>query len=228
MSPTPPHRSRRCAIVAGTALTTLLAGGIISGAVPHRERPRHVPGPDSSRPAPGPFGHPSAAARPLYRFWNTGGLMTPESDQARRCSRSRHPVRRLRGQPADRCRRDRCGLRRRDDELGNARLDNARPGLIEGKRAGPAGRPIYTPGWSASTQTVVAGRPRLGQGDHLRLQPGCAAGQATTGEVPKSALPEHVTEARAAGRARLPMRQSNCDRHRRRHARSSTRTAPWT
>ena len=83
MSPTPPRRARRRAIVAGTALTMLFTGGTISAAAPATATSDPA-GTSTARistakPAPGLFRHPSAAARPMYRFWHTGGLMTPDS-----------------------------------------------------------------------------------------------------------------------------------------------------
>ena len=203
MSPTRPHRSRRRAIVAGTALMTLLTGGTISGAPsPATATPAQALAPamaSAAKPAPGLFGHPSAAARPMYRFWHTGGLMTSDSIARQVAQIQASGAGGFEANQLTKVVDTAPGYDPATMDWGTTAWTNTQRGLFEqGRRAGLRVDSIYTPGWSAGTTTVSPDGP----GSAKEITFGSAwlnAGDTYQGEVPKSELPQGVTKRTLQG-----------------------------
>lgn len=138
------------------------------------------------------FANPRNSARPLYRFWHTGGLMTPESvarqvQQIRSSGAGGFEANQLTGAVESA-----PGYDAETMDWGTDRWTRAQQALFdEGRKANLRVDSIYTPGWSAGTQTV---RPD-GVGSAKELTFGSVwvdAGDSYRGEVPKSTLPDGV------------------------------------
>jgi len=138
------------ALVAGTVLPVAMSGAAMA-AEPATSVPRSAERPN------GPFGDPSTANRPLYRFWHTGGLMTQESIARQ--------VRQIRASGAGgfeanqltRTIETAAGYHPETMSWGTPAWIAAQQGLFEeGRRAGLRVDTIYTPGWSAGTQDIFS------------------------------------------------------------------------
>ena len=203
MSPTPPRRARRRAIVAGTALTMLFTGGTISAAAPATATSdpagTSTAWISTAKPAPGLFGHPSAAARPMYRFWHTGGLMTPDSIARQVAQIKTSGAGGFEANQLTKVLETAPGYDAVTMDWGTTAWTNTQRGLFEaGKHAGLRVDSIYTPGWSAGTTTVSPDGP----GSAKEITFGSAwlnAGDSYQGEVPKSQLPQGVTKRTLQG-----------------------------
>jgi hypothetical protein len=190
---------RRRAVVAGTALTTLLTGGVATGGL---LAPAAAAEPDSStsatatataKPVPGPFGHPRLNARPMYRFWHTGGLMTRKSIARQVAQIKASGAGGFEANQLTHAVEGAAGYDPATMDWGTPAWTNAQQGMFaEGKRIGLRIDSIYTPGWSAGTTTVSPDGP----GSAKEVTFGSAwlnAGDTYSGEVPKSELPDGVT-----------------------------------
>ncbi|MFF5078426.1 glycosyl hydrolase [Actinoplanes sp. NPDC000266] len=149
-----------------------------------------VPTPAEARPGGG-FAAPPTADRPFYRFWTTGGLMTPDSAAA---------------QVAQMAAAGAGGVEYNQVSLGAAAYDPARHDWTNdswatamkatfdaGRREGLQADHIYTPGWSAGTTTVSPDGPGSDQKIAFARQvvPG---GSTFAGPVPAPPLPAGVTK----------------------------------
>lgn len=192
------RRARRRATAISTAvaaiLGSLVAGG--SGMAPAvaAPLPTAAPGGTSTQPASGPFGHPSTATRPLYRFWHTGGLMTPESIARQVAQMKASGAGGFEANQLTKVVETAAGYNAETMDWGTPSWTAAQSGLFEqGRQAGLRVDSIYTPGWSAGTQTVNPD----GVGSAKEISFGSAwlnAGESYQGEVPTSDLPEGVTK----------------------------------
>ena len=182
-------------IAAGLVVLAVAAGGLATATPAAAAGSSANPITDRSTGRAGDaFANPSLANRPLYRFWNTGGLMTAESveqqaEQIRASGAGGYEANQLTGAVEQAAGYDAATM-----GWGTQRWTDAWTSLFEaGKSEGLRVDGIYTPGWSAGTQTVDPdgvgsakeisfGRQRVG------------VGATYSGALPTTSLPSGVTE----------------------------------
>lgn len=145
----------------------------------------------------GSFVDPSMADRPMYRFWNGGGLMTAESiktqiAQMKEAGAGGFEANSLAGEVTQNSKMP--GFKPAEHGFGTPAWSRAWTELFtEGKAQGMQVDSLYTPGWSAGIQNISFDEP----GTAKELVYGSAfldAGQAFSGPVPTAALPRGVTK----------------------------------
>ncbi|MFC8665254.1 glycosyl hydrolase [Streptomyces sp. NPDC057199] len=188
------------ALASCTAILALAAGMLAAG-TPAGARPAQEPAPAPVRHSAsgGSFANPGMAERPLYRFWDTGGLMTDKS--------IKEQVRQIRESGAGGLEANQLtqvlerapGYDPKTMSWGTPAWTRALTELLRaGKAAGLRVDQIYTPGWSAGTQTVTPD----GSGSAKEITFGrqwLEPGETFTGAVPTSALPAGVSERKLQG-----------------------------
>lgn len=195
----PNGRRRRAA--AGTTIGALLIGSLGAGVLQAPAAQADAAGDivttapvATAKPAAGPFGHPTRSARPLYRFWHTGGLMTRESVVRQVAQIKASGAGGFEANQLTKVVETAAGYDPATMDWGNPSWTNAQRAMVEeGKRAGLRVDSIYTPGWSAGTTTI---KPD-GAGSAKEVTFGSTflnAGDSYKGEVPKSELPDGVTK----------------------------------
>ncbi|WP_316785069.1 glycosyl hydrolase [Streptomyces sasae] len=198
MERTPPRIARhgvpRRATV-WTAALAVVAGTLLVGTSPAATAVNPTPtAAPSSAGSAGTFARPGTAERPLYRFWDTGGLMTKESVQKQ--------VRQIKASGAGGFEANQLtqlierapGYDPKTMSWGTPAWSRALTDLLrQGKAEGLVVDQIYTPGWSAGTSTVSpdgAGSAKEISFGQAWLEPG----QTFDGPVPAIALPKGVTK----------------------------------
>jgi alpha-L-rhamnosidase len=198
-SPGSPHPRRPRAIRIGVAVGSglaVLTSSVLPGALgsPVNADEPVNPRPTQSADARGPFGNPSMSNRPLYRFWNTGGLATRESiarqvQQVKASGAGGFETNQL-----TKVVETAAGYDAETMSWGTPSWLAAQLGWFEeGRKAGLRVDTIYTPGWSAGTQDLSTDKA----GSAKEISFGSAwlnAGESYNGEVPKSALPDGVSK----------------------------------
>lgn len=197
--PSPPRRLLRTRAAGALSLAAVLGlSAVPAVAVPTTSTTPAA----SSAAAAGSFADPSMANRPMYRFWNGGGLMTPES--------IKQQVAQMKDAGA--------GGFEANQMTGEVTVDTKMPGFNaavhgfgtpewtrawtqlfqEGKKQGMQVDHLYTPGWSAGIQDISPDGPQASQ----EIVYGSAfldAGQTFSGPVPTRALPSGVTKRTLEG-----------------------------
>ena len=193
MSPTRPHRSRRRAIVAGTALMTLLTGGTISGAPsPATATPAQALAPAiglRDRASPRAVWPPLSRRTPDVPVLHTGGLMTSDSIARQVAQIQASGAGGFEANQLTKVVDTAPGYDPATMDWGTTAWTNTQRGLFEqGRRAGLRVDHIYSPRWSASTTTVTPDGP--GSAKQITFgRPWVNAGATYTGPLPTAALP---------------------------------------
>jgi hypothetical protein len=144
----------------------------------------------------GDFANPPIADRPMYRFWNTGGLMTAASisqqvAQMKAAGAGGFEANQLVGIPGL---SSAPGFKPEQHGFGTPSWTRAWTQLFNaGKAAGLEVDQIYTPGWSAGIQGISPDEP----GTAKEITFGTVflnAGEVYDGPVPTTKLPDGVTK----------------------------------
>lgn len=146
--------------------------------------------------SPGNFAQPPLADRPMYRFWNTGGLMTPASiseqvAQMKAAGAGGFEANQLVGIPGL---SSVPGYNPIQHGFGTPAWTRAWTELFKaGKSAGLEVDEIYTPGWSAGIQGISPDQP--GSAKEITFASVFLnAGETYQGAVPTTDLPVGVTK----------------------------------
>ncbi|MBA2813283.1 hypothetical protein E0500_039710 [Streptomyces sp. KM273126] len=182
-------------LAACTAVLALTAG-TLAASTPTVAHSAQEPAPTPVRHSAdgGNFANPGMAERPLYRFWDTGGLMTEQSikEQVRQMKESGAGG--LEANQLTQVLEKAPGYDPKTMSWGTPAWTRALTELLRaGKAAGLRVDQIYTPGWSAGTQTVTPDGPGSAKEITFGRQ-WLDPGETFTGPVPASALPAGVTE----------------------------------
>lgn len=146
--------------------------------------------------ADGSFVSPAMADRPMYRFWNGGGLMTAESiaaqvAQMKEAGAGGFEANSLSGEVTQNSIMP--GYKAAEHGFGTPAWSRAWSELLrEGKAQGMQVDSLYTPGWSAGIQGISFDEP----GTAKELVYGSAfldGGESFDGPLPTAALPQGVT-----------------------------------
>lgn len=181
--------------LAAVAAVLLGSAAFVGSAVMAQTAPPPVAAPSrSAAPSPGSFADPAMQDRPMYRFWNSGGLMTKESidaqvAQIRAAGAGGFEANQLAGVPRL------TKVEKFDPAVhgfGTPAWTRAWTQLFAaGKSAGMEVDQIYTPGWSAGIQGLSP--DAVGAAQEIGFAAAVVApGQRYDGVVPVDTLPAGV------------------------------------
>lgn len=198
-------------LVAVLLAATLPAGPTASAAAAVTPSAGAGPTTSTAKPSGGGFADPSATDRPLYRFWTTGGLMSPESARAQIAQIKASGAGGVEANQLTDVVEAAADYDPATMSWGNLSWTRAQTALLrEGAAAGLRVDQIYTPGWSASTQTVSPDGP--GSAKEITFgSTWLVSGQSMDGPVPTAPLlPDGVTKRDLQGVVAYRC-ESNCD-----------------
>lgn len=193
-------RSRARSLTVRALAVALLAGAATTGAAPPAGAETPRPDPRHSTPAASgskaSFANPALADRPLYRFWNSGGMMTAESiaaqvAQMKAIGAGGFEANQLAGIPGL---SSMPGYDAATHAFGTPEWTRAWTQLFQaGTAAGLEVSQIYTPGWSAGIQGISP--DAKGTAKEITFGSATLDGGATfNGALPTAPLPTGVTK----------------------------------